>query len=97
MADGVNDAAIRRLVVEAGFAAVNHGLQREMRTILASLPDWLDDPAVLAACQATLLFGLGDRAGAESRLDSADPVLCAPLRQLLGDAPARAESFGELT
>jgi len=85
------DAALRRLVLEAGFAAVNHGLRGEMRAILAALPDWLDDPELLAGSQAILLFGLGDRAGALRQFDGMDPSVCAPMRQWLRDAAPRAQ------
>lgn len=51
--------SVPRLVVEAGFAAVNCGMRAEMHDILNALPDWLDDPDQIARCEAILLFGLG--------------------------------------
>lgn len=72
-----------RLIVEAGFAAVNHGLRAELHDILAALPDWLDDPRQLAQCEAILLFGLGRRRAASARLESLPADDCQPLRVLL--------------
>lgn len=74
---------ITRLVVEAGFAAVNHGLRAEMRDILAALPDWIDDPVQLARIEAILLFGLGRRSAAAVRLTTLDATDCGVLRTLL--------------
>ncbi|MBT2869679.1 EscG/YscG/SsaH family type III secretion system needle protein co-chaperone [Chromobacterium violaceum] len=72
-----------RLALEAGFAAVNHGLRAEMEDILAALPDWLDDPAQRASAEAVLLFGLGRRRAAAARLADLPPDDCLPLRRLL--------------
>lgn len=72
-----------RLIVEAGFAAVNHGLRAELHDILAALPDWLDDPSQLAQCEAILLFGLGRRRAASARLACLPAEECLPLRALL--------------
>lgn len=81
---------IPRLVVEAGFAAVGHGLRAEMHDILAALPDWLDDAEQLARCEATLLFGLGRRRAASERLARLGANDCAALRTLLN--PSAAET-----
>ena len=75
-----------RLVAEAGFAAVNHGLRAEMCDILAALPDWIDEPAQLAGAEAILLFGLGQRNAAVQRLataDAVDALDCGALHTLL--------------
>ncbi|PHV11496.1 EscG/YscG/SsaH family type III secretion system needle protein co-chaperone [Chitinimonas sp. BJB300] len=74
---------VRRLVVEAGFAAVHLGLNSEIRTILAALPGWIDDPVVLASCQATLLFGLNKPTEALERLEGLPDDVCPQLRELL--------------
>ncbi|MGQ5524535.1 DUF1039 domain-containing protein [Chitinimonas sp. PSY-7] len=74
---------IRRLVVEAGFAAVHLGLRHELRTILTALPGWIEDPVVLASCQATMLFGLNQPADALAQLDGLPDDVCAELRALL--------------
>ncbi|MFM5540443.1 EscG/YscG/SsaH family type III secretion system needle protein co-chaperone [Aeromonas veronii] len=71
------------LIIEAGFAAVNHGMRAEMHDILAALPDWLDDPDQLARCEAIMLFGLGRRRAAIARLENLPPNDCLPLRTLL--------------
>lgn len=83
--------SLSRLIVEAGFAAVNLGLRTEMNDILAALPDWLDDPQQLARCEATLLFGLGRRRAASARLDDLPDDDCLPLRVLL--APYSGENI----
>ena len=75
--------AIVRLVVEAGFAAVNQGLREEMHDILAALPDWIEEPTQLAQAEAVLLFGLGRRAAAAARLQTLDASDCSALRTLL--------------
>ncbi|AXE30569.1 EscG/YscG/SsaH family type III secretion system needle protein co-chaperone [Chromobacterium phragmitis] len=77
------DPARVRLALEAGFAAVNHGLRAEMEDILAALPDWLDDPEQRARTEAVLLFGLGRRRAAAARLAALPPDDCLPLRRLL--------------
>ncbi|MEO2215977.1 EscG/YscG/SsaH family type III secretion system needle protein co-chaperone [Chromobacterium vaccinii] len=83
---------ISRLVIEAGFAAVNHGLRAEMHDILAALPDWLDEPAQLARCEAVLLFGLGRRRAAAARLAALPDDDCAPLRALLNATSSEEKS-----
>ena len=80
---------LSQLVIEAGFAAINLGLQNEMRDILASLPDWLEEPDQLAQCEALLLFGLGRKKAALARLDTLAAQTCLPLRALL--CPANQE------
>ena len=74
---------IRRLVVEAGFAAVNLGLRHELRIILKALPGWIEDPVVLASCQATMLFGLNQPTDALAQLDGLPEEVCEELRSLL--------------
>ncbi len=74
---------VRRLVVEASFAAVHLGLKKEIRTILAALPGWINDPVVLASCEATLLFGLNEPTKALERLEGLPDDVCAQLRELL--------------
>ncbi|MBJ7262943.1 MAG: EscG/YscG/SsaH family type III secretion system needle protein co-chaperone [Burkholderiaceae bacterium] len=77
--------SIARLVAEAGFAAVNHGLRAEMRDILSALPDWIDEPVQLARIEAIVLLGLGQRRAAARRLAAVDAgdvgVLSALLTQ----------------
>lgn len=72
-----------RLIVESGFASVNHGLRAEIHDILVALPDWLDDPEQLARCEAILLFGLGRHRAAAAKLAKLSPNDCQPLRDLL--------------
>jgi type III secretion system SsaH family protein len=78
---------IRSLVVEAGFAAVNLGMREEMKTILAALPNWIDDAELLAHCEAVLLFGLKRKKAAQARLDTLPANDCAALRALLTTPP----------
>lgn len=75
--------SLSRLIVEAGFAAVNLGLRNEMHDILLALPEWLDDPEQLARCEALLLFGLGRPSTALTRLATLPQDDCLPLRSLL--------------
>lgn len=78
---------IARLVVEAGVAAVNHGLRAEMRDILAALPDWIYEPTQLARTESILLFGLGRLRATTARLATLDDDDCGPLRTLLTQTP----------
>lgn len=75
--------SLSRLIVEAGFAAINLGLRNEMHDILAALPEWLDDPEQRARCEALLLFGLGRPSAAQTRLATLPAEECLPLRTLL--------------
>lgn len=83
--------SLSRLIAEAGFAATNLGQRRDIRIILRSLPDWLDDPEQIARCEAILLFGLGKNAAAADRLSSLHADDCLALRVLL--APPSQETL----
>lgn len=50
----------RRLVVEAAFAGINHGLQRQVRAILPALPLLVENTSLQALCRAVLLAGLNE-------------------------------------
>lgn len=63
----------RRLVVEAAFAGINHGLQRQVRAILPALPLLAENTSLQALCRAVLLGGLNESALARQAL--ADVVL----------------------
>jgi len=58
----------RRLVVEAAFAGINHGLQRQVRAILPALPLLVENTSVQALCRAVLLAGLNESALARQAL-----------------------------
>lgn len=58
----------RRLVVEAAFAGLNHGLQRQVRTILPALPLLVENTSLQALCRAVLLAGLNESALARQAL-----------------------------
>lgn len=80
---------VQKLVIEAAFCAVNHGLRPEILDILPVLSDWVDEPELRTACEATLLFGLGRRKAARRCLASLPADACLPLRALLApDQPA---------
>ncbi|MBC8642803.1 EscG/YscG/SsaH family type III secretion system needle protein co-chaperone [Caballeronia sp. EK] len=72
-----------RLIVETGFAAVNHGLRPEIRDILAAVPDLVNDSSQVARVEAILLFGLGHRRAAAARLTTLDVPECGVLRAIL--------------
>ncbi len=63
----------RRLVVEAAFAGINHGLQRQVQAILPALPLLVADNSVQAVCRAVLLAGLNE--SEQARLALAEVVL----------------------
>lgn len=50
----------RQLVVEAAFAGINHGLQRQVRAILPALPLLVENTSLQALCRAVLLAGLNE-------------------------------------
>lgn len=83
MSSEIFGTSIRRLIVESGFAAVNYRFRTEIRQILNSLPDWIDDAPQLARVESILLFGLQQHAAARARLATLDPGDCRELRTLL--------------
>ncbi|WP_028534034.1 EscG/YscG/SsaH family type III secretion system needle protein co-chaperone [Paludibacterium yongneupense] len=80
------DDDTRRLVVEAGFAAVNHGLSACATQVLEALPWLVPLPLPRAQSRALLLFGLGRRDEAFALLDSTDDIAARDLRRLLASA-----------
>lgn len=69
----------RRLVVEAAFAGINHGLQRQVQAILPALPLLVENTSLQALCRAVLLAGLNEsvlahRALADVALPEAEAV-----------------------
>ncbi|ARF52293.1 EscG/YscG/SsaH family type III secretion system needle protein co-chaperone (plasmid) [Pantoea stewartii subsp. stewartii DC283] len=50
----------RRLMAEAAFAGINHGLQRQVRAILPALPLLVENTSLQALCRAVLLAGLNE-------------------------------------
>lgn len=66
----------RRLVVEAAFAGINHGLQRQVRAILPALSLLVMDASLQALCRAVLLVGLNEFD--EARQTLANVVLPEP-------------------
>lgn len=74
---------VRRLIVEAGLVAVNHGLLAQAHAIRAAHGDLIDDPELRKLLDAAMLIGLGARASAE--------------RLLVGDASPEAQVLRRLT
>ncbi|KML18209.1 type III secretion protein [Leclercia adecarboxylata] len=58
----------RQLVVEAAFAGINHGLQRQVHAILPALPLLVENTSLQALCRAVLLAGLNESALARQAL-----------------------------
>lgn len=58
----------RRLVVEAAFAGINHGLQRQVQAILPTLHLLVENTSLQALCRAVLLAGLNESAQARQAL-----------------------------
>ncbi len=63
----------RQLVVEAAFAGINHGLQRQVRGILPALPLLVEDTSLQALCRAVLLAGLNKSVQAHRALADVAP------------------------
>jgi type III secretion system SsaH family protein len=84
----------RRLIVEAGLAAVNHGLPREAWAIHAALPALIPDPRDRRALEVVMLVGLGRTGSAERLIDGAPREHALLLAALLtpGAAAPRAPS-----
>ncbi|MCW1975709.1 UNVERIFIED_ORG: type III secretion system SsaH family protein [Pantoea agglomerans] len=55
-------------MVEAAFAGINNGLQRQVRAILPALPLLVDNTSLQALCRAVLLAGLNESALARQAL-----------------------------
>ncbi|WP_263070760.1 EscG/YscG/SsaH family type III secretion system needle protein co-chaperone [Enterobacter huaxiensis] len=55
-------------MVEAAFAGINHGLQRQVRAILPALPLLVENTSLQALCRAVLLAGLNEYALARQAL-----------------------------
>ncbi len=81
---------IRRLVAEAGLAAVNHGLFPEARAILAALVDLVPAPELRRLLEATILIGLGESGKAARLLENDTSAEADTLRMLLSDKRANA-------
>ncbi|WP_063533131.1 EscG/YscG/SsaH family type III secretion system needle protein co-chaperone [Burkholderia sp. MSMB1589WGS] len=94
-------AAARRLIVEAGLAAVNHGLHREAWAIHAALSALIPDAHDRLALEAVMLIGLGrsesaarllERAGAQhARLLA--PLLAPPAALRGTSRPCHSKEF----
>lgn len=52
--------AERQLVLEAAFAGINHGLERQVRAMLPAIPLLVADKDACAICCAILLVGLNE-------------------------------------
>lgn len=66
----INDASLRRLVVEAGLAAVNNNLYGPAETILKTLPLLTDNLHARTILAATFHIGLNDMKSAYDKLCS---------------------------
>ncbi|RXV65299.1 EscG/YscG/SsaH family type III secretion system needle protein co-chaperone [Burkholderia stabilis] len=74
----LQSADMRRLIVEAGLAAVNHGLYREAWAIHSALPTLIPDANDRRAIEVVMLIGLG-RIGSAARLLEQAPAQHAKL------------------
>lgn len=74
---------VRRLIVESGLVAVNHGMPGEAQTIRTALGDLVDAPELQKLLDAAMLIGLGAHTCAE--------------RQLVGDGSPEAQLLRRMT
>lgn len=81
------DSEIRRLIAEAGLAAVNHGFISEARAIREALPDLVAAPRLRNLLDAAMLISLGEREEAARMLNGDESDEAETLRKLL--KPAR--------
>ncbi|MEX3956750.1 EscG/YscG/SsaH family type III secretion system needle protein co-chaperone [Trinickia sp. EG282A] len=84
---------IRRLVAEAGLAAVNHGLFAEAQAIRAALVDLVPAPDLRRLLEATILIGLGELEEAARLLENDASVEADTLRMLLPERRTKAVDF----
>lgn len=79
------DASLRRLIVETGLVAVNHGFITQAQTVLAALPHLSDNQQARTIIEATLLIGLGNNHAAsvvlQGNLSSEAQLLCRLINQ----------------
>ncbi|MCX8565614.1 MAG: type III secretion system protein, SsaH family [Glomeribacter sp. 1016415] len=90
------DQDVRRLMVELGLAAVNHGLLDDAQMIHAALIDLVADPSQRQVLAATMLIGLGQPQAALQLLAQQTQAEAELLRQLLASpvsSPSPVESF----
>jgi type III secretion system SsaH family protein len=83
----------RRLIVECGLAAVNHGLTHHAWTIHAALPELVTDPAARRLLEAMMMIGLGRDGSAARLLEGTPGPEGALLRQLIGTASDDSSSL----
>jgi type III secretion system SsaH family protein len=77
------DDSARRLVLEAGFAAVNHGLAAPAAVVLDALPWLVPQEAPRALSRALLLYGIGRGDEALALLSARDEDAARELGRLL--------------
>lgn len=77
------DREIRRLIAQAGLAAVNHGFIAEAQAIREALPDLVAAPRLCNLLDAAMLIGLGEHDKATRLLSGDESVEAETLRMLL--------------
>jgi type III secretion system SsaH family protein len=77
------ESEIRRLIVEAGLVAVNHGFMGEAHAIREALPDLVAAPRLRDLIDAVMLIGLGEREEAARLLNGDASDEAETLRMLL--------------
>lgn len=89
------DNTTKRLVVEAGIVAINHGLLKEAASILAALPYLISDQSARKTVAAILLLGLRRKADALAELEDEKTDEALALRCLIqGTSPAESATEG---
>lgn len=83
------DKNVSRLIVQAGIAAINHGLLTEAKIVLAALDNLVDDLEQRSLLRALLLFGTQQEQAALRCLDSSPSDKASAFKDLLiGKLPA---------
>jgi type III secretion system SsaH family protein len=83
------DKEVSRLIVQAGVAAINHGLLTEANVILDALDNLVDNLEHRSLLRAVLLFGTQQEQAAWRCLDNSTSDKANVLRDLLiGKMPA---------
>ncbi|QDQ25074.1 EscG/YscG/SsaH family type III secretion system needle protein co-chaperone [Chitinimonas arctica] len=78
----------RQLLVEAAFAAVNHGMQLEVSDLLNALPWLIEDMEDRAMSGAVLLWSIGKAGQALESLAGLDSAHALLLRAMITHGPS---------
>jgi type III secretion system SsaH family protein len=77
------ELSLRRIIIEVGLTAVNHGFDIQAKVIREALPYLIENRQAHCIIEATLLIGLGENSSAISLLKNNFSKEADMLRKLL--------------